>query len=437
MHIPDGYLSPVFSLGSGVVTIPAWAVATHKVRDVLNRRTVPLMAIFSALSFTIMMFNVPVPGGTTAHGVGGTLIAIVLGPWAAMLCVSVALIIQALFFGDGGILAIFANCLNMGVILPFVGYYTYRVIAGRSPVLSTRRIWAAAIGSYVGITAAALAVGIELGLQPVLFQQNGHPLYSPYPLGVAIPAMLLSHAFGASLVEALITALGFAYIQKQHPALLTALREVVSGGDVPTGEAQALPLWRIFALAVPLALVLLFIAGLITGGGRLDHLFGADWSQVSWPDVGIMLLIVLGIAVVLLPLTWLLLPARLKRVGTFFMALAIFAPLGLIAPGFAFGEGSPEDVQQAFGYIPQGLRDLNGLWNAPLSGYTINADFFTAPNAPLWHAALGYEISGIIGILLLVLVVSGLMLLIRRLTGRGGGEAEVSGKPAQPREGAL
>ncbi|MBX5451894.1 MAG: cobalt transporter CbiM, partial [Thermogemmatispora sp.] len=180
MHIPDGYLSPVFSLGSGVVTIPAWAVATRKVRDVLNRRTVPLMAIFSALSFTIMMFNVPVPGGTTAHGVGGTLIAIVLGPWAATLCVSVALIIQALFFGDGGILAIFINCLNMGVILPFVGYYSYRLLAGSSAVLSTRRIWAAAIGAYLGITAAALAVGIELGLQPLLFQQNGHALYSPY-----------------------------------------------------------------------------------------------------------------------------------------------------------------------------------------------------------------------------------------------------------------
>ncbi|MBX5451799.1 MAG: energy-coupling factor ABC transporter permease, partial [Thermogemmatispora sp.] len=326
---------------------------------------------------------------------------------------------------------------NMGVILPFVGYYSYRLLAGSSAVLSTRRIWAAAIGAYLGITAAALAVGIELGLQPLLFQQNGHALYSPYPLDVAVPAMLLSHAFGASVVEALITALGFAYIQKHHPALLTTLREVVSGDAVPTGDAQALPLWRIFALAIPLALVLLFIAGLITGGGRLDHLFGADWSQVSWSDVGIMLLIVLGIAVVLLPLTWFVLPARLKRVGTFFMALAIFAPLGLIAPGFAFGEGSPEDVQKAFGYIPQGLRDLNGLWNAPLSGYTINADFFTAPNAPLWHAALGYEISGIIGILLLVLVVSGLMLLIRRLTGRGGGETEVSSKPVQPREEAL
>ena len=77
-----------------------------------------------------MMFNIPVPGGTTAHGVGATLIAIVLGPWAAVIGVSVALIIQALFFGDGGILAIFANCFNMAIVMPFVGYGLYRLLAG-------------------------------------------------------------------------------------------------------------------------------------------------------------------------------------------------------------------------------------------------------------------------------------------------------------------
>src|SRR5215472_4111333 len=152
MHIPDGYLSPVFSLGTGAVTVPVWAIAGRRVQRILSNRTVPLLAIFSAFSFTIMMFNVPVPGGTTAHGVGGTLLAIVLGPWAAVIGVSVALVIQALFFGDGGILAIFANCLNMGVILPFTGYACYRLLAGRSALLSNRRVWAAGIGSYAGIT---------------------------------------------------------------------------------------------------------------------------------------------------------------------------------------------------------------------------------------------------------------------------------------------
>jgi cobalt/nickel transport system permease protein len=176
VHIPDGYLSPVFSLGTGLATVPAWAIAVRRVRTVLNHRTVPLLAIFAAFSFTIMMFNIPVPGGTTAHAVGGTLIAIVLGPWAAIIGVSTALIIQALFFGDGGVLAIFANCLNMGIILPFVGYASYKLIAGKSPLLSQRRVWAAGIGSYIGITVAAIAVAAELGVQPLLFTQNGHAL---------------------------------------------------------------------------------------------------------------------------------------------------------------------------------------------------------------------------------------------------------------------
>jgi cobalt/nickel transport system permease protein len=103
MHIPDGYLAPAFSLGMGVATVPVWATAVRKVQDVVMTRTVPLLAAFAAFNFTIMMFNVPVPGGTTAHGVGGTLVAIVLGPWAAVITVSVALILQALFFGDVGL----------------------------------------------------------------------------------------------------------------------------------------------------------------------------------------------------------------------------------------------------------------------------------------------------------------------------------------------
>ena len=187
MHVPEGYISPVMELGSGLITVPVWYVATRKVKAILNNRTIPLLAIFAALSFTIMMFNVPVPGGTTAHGVGGTLAAIVLGPWAAVIVVSVALVIQALFFGDGGIIALFTNCLTMAIILPFVGYATYRVFASGSPLLSNRRAWAAGIGGYVGITVAALVVGILLGLQPILFNDNGKPLYSPYGLEAAVP----------------------------------------------------------------------------------------------------------------------------------------------------------------------------------------------------------------------------------------------------------
>jgi cobalt/nickel transport system permease protein len=421
MHIPDGYLSPLFSLAMGLGTVPAWARATQKVQQVLSHRTVPLLAIFAALSFTIMMFNVPVPGGTTAHGVGGTLIAIILGPWAAVIAVSVALIIQALFFGDGGILAIFANCLNMAVILPFVGYGVYRLIAGRSPILATRRVWAAGIGAYIGITASALAVGIELGLQPMLFTQNGQALYSPYGLGEAIPAMLIAHALGASIVEGLITALGVAYFQKRHPEYLTELRGVFAPGAVTDGVATRIPLWQLVLGVVAASAAVLGVVGLIEGGGDPGRMFGADWSSVSWPAVGAMLVTVVLIGSILLPVVHWLLPRAIKRVGTAFAAVAIVAPLGLIAPGFAYGEGTTADVHAAFGYVPKGLQDLSGVFSAPFSGYNIPLPFFSHETAQLWQQGIGYEITGVIGILLVGVCIWGVAWIAARLSATSGG----------------
>jgi cobalt/nickel transport system permease protein len=404
-------LSPLFSLGSGVVTVPAWVVGARRVQRILSNRTVPLLAVFSAFCFTIMMFNVPVPGGTTAHGVGGTLMAIVLGPWAAVIGVSVALIIQALFFGDGGVLAIPANCLNMAVILPFVGYGVYRLIAGQAPLLSARRVWAAGIGAYAGITASALAVGAELGVQPLLFTTNGHPDYSPYGLAQAVPAMLLAHSFGASIVEGLITALGIAYLQRRHPAFL----RLRGGAGAPegTGAAAPRPLWQLIAGAAVAGVAVLAGAGLVTGGGNPARLFGADWSRVNWPDVAVMLLVVAVLAAVLVPLAHRFLPGPVRGIGTFFAALAVLAPLGLIAPGFAYGEGSTEDVHQAFGYVPGGLQHLSGVFSAPLAGYNIPIGFFDGAKAPLWHQAIGYELAGVIGMLVLGAVVIGLAALIR------------------------
>jgi cobalt/nickel transport system permease protein len=427
VHIPDGYLSPIISVGMGMATVPGWAIATRRVQNVLTNRTVPLLAVFAALSFTIMMFNIPVPGGTTAHGVGGTLVAIVLGPWAAVIAVSVALIIQALFFGDGGVLAIFANCLNMGFILPFVGYVVYRLLAGRSSVLSTRRVWAAGIGAYVGITVSALAVGIELGVQPILFSENGHALYSPYGLSEAIPAMLASHLLGASIVEALITAFGVAYLQQRHPEYLTSLKRIFAGDDVDEGTASRRPLWQTAGPVIGVCLVILAIAALATGGGDPGRAFGADWSQVDWPSVATMLVAVGLIALILIPAAWLLLPRRFRAVGAAFTAAAILAPLGLIAPGFAYGEGSTEDVQAAFGYVPTGLRDLSTIFSAPLSGYNLPLPFLNDANAALWQQAIGYELAGIVGILLLGVAIFGLAGLLRR-----GGRREIDPSSTQP-----
>jgi len=253
---------------------------------------------------------------------------------------------------------------------------------------------------------AAVAVGIELGVQPALFNDNGRPLYSPYEVGVAVPAMLVAHVFGASIVEGFITAFGLIYLQQHHPEYLTSLKRYVAGENgVETGQASpARPTWQLIFGGIVLMLVVLFAAGLIAGGGDPGHLFGADWSSVDWASVATMLLMVGVLAAVLIPLAWWLLPRSIRSVGTAYVAAAIFAPLGLIAPGFAYGEGAPGDVANEFGYIPDGLQSLSGFFSAPFRDYNVPLPFFDGADAPLWHAALGYEIAGILGLLVIGLI---------------------------------
>src|SRR3954471_17623256 len=166
MHIPDGYLSPETCGVFYVALAPIWVVAGRRVRKVVKSRSVPLVAIGAAYCFLVMMFNVPVPDGTTAHAAGGVLVAVLLGPWAAVMAVTVALAIQALFFGDGGVLAFGANAFNMAFVMPVAGSATYRALARRSSLTGRRRAIAAGAGAYVGLTLAALCAAIEFGLQP-------------------------------------------------------------------------------------------------------------------------------------------------------------------------------------------------------------------------------------------------------------------------------
>jgi len=252
MHIPDGYLSPATAGALYAVSAPFWYFALRRVRHALTRRTVPALALFAAFSFVLMMFNIPLPGGTTGHAVGGTLLAIVLGPWAAVLGISVVLGIQALFFGDGGLLTFAANCFNMAIVLPLVGYFVYKAVSVNSEVSSPRRLIAAAVGSYVAIVAAALATGIEFGIQPVLFHaSDGTPLYAPYSLGIAIPAMLVGHLLVAGPAEAIVTGGIFAYLQRTRSRLI--------GADTPgKKEGRLWLLWGalgLLAVATPLGLL--------------------------------------------------------------------------------------------------------------------------------------------------------------------------------------
>ncbi len=227
MHIPDGYLGPTTYIAMFLIMIPIWLYAGYKVKKEMKSRQVPLLALSAAFSFVIMMFNIPIPGGSTGHAVGGAIIGIILGPWAAIVAISVSLVMQAFLFGDGGIYCIGANCFNMAVVIPVSAYVVYRLICGRSDLTSSRRLIAAIIAGYLSLSLAAGVAGFEMGMQPILeHDANGNPLYMPYGLNVTMPAMLGEHLLFFSFLEALVTGLIFAYLQKNEISLIADNRLV-------------------------------------------------------------------------------------------------------------------------------------------------------------------------------------------------------------------
>ncbi|PRZ41144.1 cobalt/nickel transport system permease protein [Antricoccus suffuscus] len=345
MHIPDGYLSPATCAVGFAITVPMAAIASAKIKKTVKTRQVPTLAMLSAVCFLIMMFNVPIPDGTTAHAVGGALVAVLLGPWAALIAVAVALAFQALLFGDGGVLAYGVNVLNMAIILPFVSYGIYRLISKGSALTSTRRVTAAAIGGYVGINAAALACGIELGIQPLLFHTaNGTPLYSPYHLSQSVPAMMLAHLSVAGVVEAIITGGVIAYLQRANLPLLRT-----NNPDSPEDRTERTPR-KLRPIYVALAAVVL---------------------------------------------------------------MAALTPLGLLAPGGAFGEDAPSKLNLGglgLKAIPSGLAKYTGFWkHTLLDGYGFSSGA---------HPVIGYILSAVVGVLAIGVAVFVVAIIIRAISRR-------------------
>jgi cobalt/nickel transport system permease protein len=350
MHIPDGYLSPATCATLYTGSAPFWWVSLRRMKRGLNTHMVPLLSVFAAFSFIIMMFNLPLPGGTTGHAVGVGIAAIVLGPWASILAISIALVIQALLFGDGGITAIGANCFNMAILGSLAAYGIYRLLTGRAPIESPRRVMAGAIAGYVAINLSALAAAVELGIQPLLYRDaSGAALYAPYPLQIAIPAMMAGHLTVAGLAEMLVSGGVVAYLQRMEPNLLRATAPGAQTNE-ESGWSATKPLW--IALAV----------------------------------------------------------------------LAILTPLGILATGSAWGEWSVSDFlhpdtrqqianasagQAPPSQPPAGIERLAHLWTAPLSRYT--PPF-------LKNTALGYMLSAMIGMALIIVIglVAGALLRRRR-----------------------
>jgi cobalt ECF transporter T component CbiQ/cobalamin biosynthesis protein CbiM len=328
--------------------VPMWVTAGRRVRKIVKSRYVPLVAVGAAFSFLVMMFNVPIPDGTTAHAIGATLAAVVLGPWAAVIAVSIALLIQALFFGDGGVLAFAANAFNMALVAPFLGYGLYRLLARRSSLTAPWRAIAAGVGGYAGINAAALCAAIEFGIQPDLFHRaDGTPLYAPFHLSQSIPAMMFAHLTIAGLVEGVITAGVVAYLARANLPLLT-----INHRAVPETDADKAPPRRL----------------------------GWRWALTG-----------LG-------------------------AMMMLTPLGLLAPGGAFGEDAPGDLnlgRYGLRAVPAGLDRYSSFWSHTLlGGYGFNSGD---------HTVIGYLVSAVVGIAvigLVILVAFGVVRLPRLLRWR-------------------
>jgi cobalt/nickel transport system permease protein len=310
MHIPDGYLSPETCGVMGAAMVPAWITAGRRVRKVVTSRYVPLLALGAAYSFLVMMFNVPIPDGTTAHAVGAVLIAILLGPWAAVVAVSSALGIQALFFGDGGVLAFGANCFNMAFVMPMVGYAVYKLGTRNLSLTSPRRAVVAGVAGFVGLNAAALCAATEIGIQPTLFHTaNGTPLYSPFHLSQSIPAMALAHLTVAGTVELVLTAGVVAYLQRANLPVLRINHPHVRDDSGDEAAPRRLG-WRWGALALGAA-ALLTPLGLLASGRAFAEtprsgfwhraLFnGYDFSNDQHPAVGYVLSAFVGMAAIAL-----------------------------------------------------------------------------------------------------------------------------------------
>ena len=254
MHIPENYLSPstcgIFTIGM----VPIWTHAIKRTRETVPGDKVTSLGVAAAFCFVAMMFNIPIPGGTTGHAVCGTLVAILFGPWPATLALSIALAIQAVFFGDGGILALGTNCFNVAFVLPHAGYAVYSLIS-RHVRGEKGDVLGAAIGSYVGINAAALCAALEFGVQPLLFTDAaGNALYCPYPISISVPAMMAGHLTVWGVAEATFTV-----------GILTYLRKVAPGFGISlSGEAKAsqrresravLGLIAVLVVATPLGLI--------------------------------------------------------------------------------------------------------------------------------------------------------------------------------------
>ncbi len=208
LHIPDGFLSIGVSLVGWFLATIFIGIALRQTRDQLGERQVPLMGILAAFIFAAQAINFPVAGGTSGHLLGGTLAAIVLGPWAGTLVMTAVIAVQALLFQDGGLLVMGWNILNMGVITAFTGFAVYMLIVRFLGSTTRSRLIGGFLGAWLSVVVSAIATAIELAIS------------GTSPLHLGLPAMAGVHSL-IGLGEAVITVGAIGLMQANRPQVLT------------------------------------------------------------------------------------------------------------------------------------------------------------------------------------------------------------------------
>ena len=217
MHVPDGFIDATTSLATGAVAVAGVALALRGARRELDDRTAPMAGLVATFVFAGQMMNFPVGAGTSGHLLGGTLAAVLAGPWTAVLAITVVLLVQALLMADGGITALGTNVTLMALVAVVVGWLVFRGMRAVLPRRTTSVAPAAAIGAFVSVPAAALAF---TGIYAV----GGT---APVPLDAVLAAMLSWHLV-IGLGEAAITGLVVASVVAVRPDLVHGARDALA-----------------------------------------------------------------------------------------------------------------------------------------------------------------------------------------------------------------
>ncbi|MCL5985260.1 MAG: energy-coupling factor ABC transporter permease [Actinobacteria bacterium] len=206
MHIPDGFLDPKTWITLDAVATGTVGLSVFKTSRKLREKAIPLMGVLAAFIFAAQMLNFPIAGGTSGHFVGGVLAAILLGPFAGTLVMTVVIIVQALLFQDGGITVLGANVFNMAIIGSLLGYYIFRVI--KLPFKSDKGLYVSAfLTSWTTVVVSSSLVAIQLAVSRTV------------ALAAALTAMAGIHAI-IGIGEGLITVGIIALIKRVRPDLI-------------------------------------------------------------------------------------------------------------------------------------------------------------------------------------------------------------------------